>query len=111
MTQSTPKPNKFKAQRTGKYASKAEAKRAEDLKLLERAGEITDLEEQREFVLISKSDHGRAIKYRCDYCYRRDGRFIVEDVKSVFTAKNPVYRLKKRLMAEVYGIEILEVVA
>lgn len=109
MTKDTPKPNKFKAQRTGKYASKAEARRAAELKLLERAGKITDLEEQREFVLISKSEYGQAIKYRSDFAYRVDGRFTVEDVKSPVTAQHPVYRLKRRLMQEVYGITIREV--
>ena len=91
------------------FDSKREALRYRELQLLERSGKITDLETQREFVLISKSDHGRAIKYRCDFAYRVDGQFTVEDVKSPITAKNPVYRIKKRLMAEVYGIEICEV--
>lgn len=91
------------------FDSKQEALRYRELQLLERVGKITDLECQREFVLISKSEYGRAIKYRCDFAYRQDGRFTVEDVKSPTTAKHPVYRLKKRLMAEVYGIEIREV--
>ena len=89
--------------------SKAEARRKTELGLLARAGKITDLEFQREFVLISKSEWGGAIKYRSDACYRVDGQLVVEDTKSPITAKNPLYRLKKRLMAEVYGIEIREV--
>ncbi len=101
--------NKYRAVKTNGCDSKAEARRKSELELLARAGKITDLEFQREFVLISKSEYGHAIKYRSDFCYRIDGRFTVEDVKSPITAKNPVYRLKKRLMAEVYGIEIREV--
>lgn len=102
--------NKYGNKKTGGYASGAEAKRASELNLLERAGKITDLEEQREFVLISKSEYGQAIKYRSDFTYRVDGQFTVEDVKSPVTAKHPVYRLKRRLMQEVYGITIREVV-
>jgi hypothetical protein len=101
--------SKYGNVKTDGYDSKREAIRASELKLLERAGKITDLESQREFVLISKSDWGQAIKYRCDFCYRADGIFTVEDVKSPITAKNPVYRLKRRLMQEVYGITIKEV--
>ena len=101
--------SKYGAVKTNGCDSKAEARRKAELELLARAGKITDLEFQREFVLISKSDWGRAIKYRSDACYRVDGQLVVEDTKSPITAKNPVYRLKKRLMAEVYGITIKEV--
>ena len=100
--------SKYGNVRTNGYASKAEAKRAQELVLLRQAGKITDLEEQREFVLVSKSIYGRALKYRSDFCYRVDGVFVCEDVKSPATAKNPLYRWKRRLMQEVYGITIKE---
>ncbi|MFR5079104.1 MAG: DUF1064 domain-containing protein [[Clostridium] innocuum] len=46
------------------------------------------------------------IRYIADFTYNdRNGQLIVEDAKGV---KTPVYRLKRRLMAELKGIEIKE---
>ena len=53
-----------------------------------------------------KSKYGRSIKYVADFVYSRNGLTVVEDAKGVRT---PVYRLKKRMMAEKYGIQIREV--
>jgi hypothetical protein len=47
--------------------------------------------------------------YKADFVYVRNGSLVVEDVKSDFTAKLPVYRLKKKLMKAHYGIEITEI--
>ncbi len=47
-------------------------------------------------------------RYVADFVYIRDGRRVIEDVKSSFTKMLPVYRLKKRLLAAV-GLEINEV--
>lgn len=91
-----------------KFDSLKEQSRYCELKLLERAGVITEIKTQVPFVLIEKSKWGRVIKYVADFTYIEDGNMIVEDVKSSAT-KTPLYRLKKRLMAERYGIEIKEV--
>lgn len=88
------------------FDSKREAKRYQELRLLERAGEIENLRLQVAYELIEKSKYGRSIKYVADFVYERNGDQIVEDAKGVRT---PVYRLKKRLMAEKYGIKIEEV--
>lgn len=88
-----------------RFDSKKEAKRYLELKILEKAGAIQDLRRQVPYVLINKSSYGRAIKYVADFVYYEDDKLIVEDVKGVRT---PVYRLKKRLMAEVHGIEVKE---
>lgn len=88
-----------------KFDSMKEFRRHKELKLLEIAGKITNLQGQVPFVLIDKSKHGRVIKYVADFVYYEDGKMVVEDVKGV---KTPVYRLKKRLLAEKYGIEIKE---
>lgn len=46
------------------------------------------------------------IRYIADFTYNDlNGQLIVEDAKGV---KTPVYRLKRRMMAEKYGIEIKE---
>lgn len=88
-----------------KFDSVKEAKRYKQLQLLERAGEIQNLRMQVPFILIKKSKYGRAIKYIADFVYEENGKTIVEDTKGY---KTDVYKLKKRIMAEVHGIEIRE---
>ena len=78
-----------------------------ELTLLEKAKAIQDLKTQVSFPLIPKSKYGREIKYVADFTYYEDGNLVVEDTKSPAT-KTPVYRLKKRLMAEKYNIVIKE---
>jgi len=78
-----------------------------ELTLLEKAKAIQDLKTQVSFPLIPKSKYGREIKYVADFTYYEDGKLVVEDTKSPAT-KTPVYRLKKRLMAEKYNIVIKE---
>ena len=87
------------------FASKKEARRYQELKLLERAKAIQDLKLQVAFPLIKKSINGREIKYIADFVYYEDGKLIVEDTKGYRT---DVYKLKKRLVAELYGIKIRE---
>jgi hypothetical protein len=48
-------------------------------------------------------------KYISDFVYLENGQKIVEDVKSEYTRKLPVYRLKKKLVKAVHGIDIKEV--
>lgn len=87
------------------FASKHEAQRYRELKLMERAKAIQDLKLQVAFPLIKKSKYGREIKYVSDFTYYDNGKLIVEDAKGF---KTDVYKLKKRLMAEIYGIVIKE---
>ncbi len=88
------------------FDSKKEAGRYAQLLLLEKANKISDLQTQVPFILIEKSQHGRAIKYIADFVYFENGKQIVEDVKGVRT---PIYKLKKRLIAEKYNIIIKEI--
>lgn len=90
-----------------KFDSKKEFNRYMELKLLEKAGKISYLELQKPFVLIDKSKYGRQIVYKADFVYYDNelNKLIVEDVKGV---KTDVYKLKKRLIAEKYDIEIIE---
>lgn len=92
-----------------KFDSLKEASHYQELKQLEASGEIKLLKMQYPIILFEKSKYGRAIKYVADFTYIKDGQLVVEDVKSAFTRKNPVYRLKKRIVAEKYDIEIQEV--
>lgn len=91
-----------------KFDSKKEANRYRELKFMEQAGTISNLKLQVPYTLIDKSKYGREIRYIADFTYVFEERTIVEDVKSS-VSKTPVYKLKKRLLAERYGIEIEEI--
>ena len=89
------------------FDSKAESARWQELQLLERAGEIKELERQVEYELIPKQKGERAVKYIADFRYvDHDGKTVVEDTKGV---KTPVYILKRKLLLWVHGIRIREV--
>lgn len=89
------------------FDSKAEAARWQELQLLERAGEIKELERQVEYELIPKQKGERAVKYIADFRYvDQDGKTVVEDTKGVRT---PVYILKRKLLLWVHGIRVREV--
>ena len=88
-----------------KFDSKKEMRRYAELKQLERAGVIHDLYTQVTFILQEgfKDKYGnkvRAITYVADFTYYdEEEKLIIEDVKSPATRKNPVYRMKKKMMA------------
>lgn len=88
------------------FDSGLEAKRYQKLKLLERSGEIRELDIHVPYRLEVNGEH--ICDYEADFVYIRvsDGFKVVEDAKGV---KTPVYRLKKKLMKAIYGIEIVEV--
>lgn len=105
------------------FDSKKEFHRWCELRLLERAGKITDLKRQVKYELIPKQDGERAVFYVADFVYDvpvhkqsvneqghivfSDGYItVVEDAKGY---KTEVYRLKKKLMQWVHGIKIQEV--
>lgn len=107
---------KFHNKKTGWYDSRKEADRASTLKLLQRAGRISGLEEQVPYVLIpyQRDQNGKLLerecKYIADFVYKDEatGEWVVEDVKSPAT-KTKEYRIKKKLMLWVHGIRIREV--
>ena len=89
------------------FDSKAEAARWQELQLLERAGEITELERQVEYELLPKQKGERAAKYIADFRYvDHEGKVVVEDTKGV---KTPVWIIKRKLMLRVHGIRVREV--
>ena len=111
------KASKFKNQKVVidgfKFDSKKEGKRYIDLKLLQRAGQIQDLQLQVVFVLVPAVVlDGRkkpAMRYVADFTYMQGGLKIVEDVKSCATRRLPAYRQKKHLLKVVHGLDIQEV--
>jgi hypothetical protein len=93
------------------FDSKKEARRYSELYLLERAGQITNLQRQVTFELIpSQRINGkvaeRACNYIADFVYEKDGQQVVEDTKG-FKTKD--YIIKRKLMLHVHGIRINEV--
>lgn len=75
------------------FDSKKEAARYQELKLLEQAGEISNLELQPEYeVIITK-------KYKADFLYTEKGKTIVEDVKGF---KTPEYITKRKFFRKQY---------
>lgn len=94
-----------------RFQSKAEARRYDELVLLEKAGAIRELERQPAFpIRVTGRDQKLRIVcvYVADFRYREGlaGILTVEDVKGVRT---PVYKLKKKLVEAQYGIEITEI--
>lgn len=90
-------------------ASKRETRRADELYLLQKLGEISDLEEQVKYELIPKQEGERAVTYTADFRYKdKQGKIHVEDVKSPITV-TPVYVVKRKLMLWVHAIRIEEV--
>ena len=87
------------------FASKAEANRYSQLKLMEMAGEISYLELQPKFPIVVNGV--KICTYIADFRYLYCGtNQIIEDVKGM---KTPVYKLKKRLVEALYGITITEI--
>ena len=113
--------NKYSAKKVTvdgiQFDSKKEANRYCELKLLERCGAITDLELQKEFLLIpAQKINGkvveRAVKYKADFVYKENGKIIVEDVKGYRDPSSAGYAkfvLKRKLMLYVHGIRVREV--
>ena len=96
------------------FDSKKECHRYIELKLLEKAGEIKDLQRQVKYTLIpsQKDDRGKIIErpcaYMADFVYFdcRANQSVVEDVKGVRTKD---YIIKRKLMLYVHGIRIVEI--
>ena len=96
-----------------KFDSKKESNRYVELKMLEKAGLIKELELQKEFILLpSFKKNGKTYRkttYKADFYYFDNhlGKYIVEDVKGF---KTDVYKLKKKLFEYRYpDLELLEV--
>lgn len=106
------KKNKYKNKKVFlngiEFDSKKEANRYKELKLLEMAGKITNLQLQPKFELIPtirKDWLPRTIavtNYKADFMYTETetGNSIVEDVKGF---KTDTYQLKKKMFIHLYG--------
>ena len=100
------------------FDSEHEARRWDELVLLQKAGKITDLKRQVRYKLIpaQRDLQGHVIEKACDYVAdfsyyeKQDGMkhpvHVVEDAKGVRT---PDYVIKRKLMLQKYGVRIREV--
>lgn len=73
------------------------------LKLLQKQGLISDLQEQVKYPIVWNGV--KVCTYIADFKYQEGDKEVIEDVKGMITA---IYRLKKKLMKACYNIEILE---
>lgn len=94
------------------FDSKKEAKRYQELLLLQRAGKISGLRRQVKFVLIpTQRIDGkvveREVSYVADFVYNdlENGKPVVEDSKGMRTKD---YIIKRKLMLRMYNVRILE---
>lgn len=88
-----------------RFPSRREARRYGELKLLERAGLISQLELQPRFPITVGGI--KVCTYVGDFMYANSkGERVIEDVKGMRT---PMYKLKKKLLEATYGIRIQEV--
>ncbi|KKN50938.1 hypothetical protein LCGC14_0628030 [marine sediment metagenome] len=81
------------------FASKAECRRGEELKLLQMAGEISGLEFQKKYTLSDKPK----ITISIDFAYAEAGKFVLEDTKGVLTRD---FRTKMAWLKEKLGLEV-----
>ena len=107
------------------FDSRKEARRYQELKLMERAGVIQDLKMQVKYVLIPAQyetverygKSGQRLKdgqkllemecsYIADFVYTENGKEIVEDTKGI---KTKDYIIKRKLMLWIHGIRVREV--
>ena len=118
------------------FDSKKEAKRYTELQLLERVGEISDLELQKRYELIPAQyetvETGefykvgerkgqpktkqvcveQSVVYIADFVYKQNGQVVVEDVKGYRDPSSAAYAkfvLKRKMMLYFHGIRIKEI--
>ena len=106
------------------FDSRKEARRYQELMLLEACGEISDLQRQVKYVLIPAQrepdtigprggrKRGKVIERECayiaDFVYRDNstGSTVVEDTKGMRTTE---YIIKRKLLLYTHGIRIHEI--
>lgn len=125
--------NKYHAVKVGEFDSKKEARRFQQLQIMQKAGEIDDLKRQVKFVLIPAQREfcneiyskgrkkgcfkpgkilERELSYYADFTYIdvNTGKLVVEDVKGYRGGgAYEVFRIKRKLMLKEYGIRVREI--
>lgn len=116
------------------FDSKKESRRYQELLLLEKAGEIQNLQRQVKYILIPEQREftneiytkgrkkgcfkpGKLLERECAYIadfvyFKKDGKMVVEDTKGYKNPSSAGYAkfvIKRKLMLHEYGIRISEV--
>lgn len=100
---------KYRNKKTAGFASKREAKRAQELQLLEKAGKISELRFQVAYELLEGQEDEagkkiRPIKYVADFEFLDEfGHLITEDCKGFKTKE---FLLKAKLFLWKFGRSI-----
>lgn len=122
--------SKYHSIKTNGFDSRKEARRYEELLLLQRAGQISDLKTQVPYELIpaqyeiyerygkngNRLKDGaklieRACVYVADFVYKDStGKTVVEDVKGYKDgAAYSIFVIKRKLMLHIHGIKVTEI--
>lgn len=108
------------------FDSKKEKERYDTLRLLEKNGQIWNLQRQVKYILLPSIKEQVPVQlktkvsykektlfketaYYADFVYMENGEEVVEDVKASDFFQDPVYKLKKKLMYMIHHIKIKEV--
>ena len=90
------------------FASKAEARRYSELKLMGKEGVISRLRVHPSYEIVFNYNH--ICNYIADFSYIENSKAIVEDVKGYKKGgAYQMFKLKQKLMLALYGIEVKEI--
>lgn len=93
-----------------RFHSKREANRYCQLKIMEKAGAISGLHLQVEYILAPSVEiNGRKkppLRYFADFVYMEHGVKVVEDAKG---HRTDVYKIKRHLVKHIHGVDIREI--
>lgn len=88
------------------FDSVKEARHYQDLVTWQQSGQITELQRQVPFAVEINGHHIGF--YYADFSFKKDGKLVVEDVKSRAT-KTDLYKWKKKCVEALHGVEIIEI--
>lgn len=103
--------NKYNAQKVNfegeVFDSAKELRRYQELQFLQVVQAISHLRRQVEYelqpaIIDGNGKKQRAITYTADFVYVRDGKTIIEDVKSSATAKSESFRVRWRMLLNLF---------
>ena len=109
--------NKYGNKKNKGFDSAKEWRRNQELEIMQKAGEISELNRQVPFVLMQSytitdetTKQGfrtiREIRYIADFTYRlKNGKRIIEDVKGVQTE---VFKIKRKLLERKIALGVIE---
>ena len=108
--------NKYHNRKTKGFDSAKEWRRNQELEIMQRAGEISELNRQVPFILMPSytitdetTKQGfrtvREIRYIADFTYIKNGKRIIEDVKGMQTE---VFKIKRKLLERKIALGVIE---